>query len=48
MEVLASLLNDPNPLTVKVVIQCFGTSYPLLFRLLYVVALIGPRELCLT
>ena len=36
LDVLAGLLGDPNPLTVKVVIQCFGTAYPLLFRLLYV------------
>lgn len=29
---LAGLLNDPNPFTVKVVIQCLTTAYPLLFR----------------
>ncbi|KAL4250329.1 hypothetical protein ABKN59_005891 [Abortiporus biennis] len=34
LEVLAALLNDHNPLTVKVVVQCFGTVYPLIFRLL--------------
>ncbi|KAI0072686.1 hypothetical protein K474DRAFT_1604648 [Panus rudis PR-1116 ss-1] len=34
LEVLTGLLYDPNPATVKVVIQCFGTVYPLVFRML--------------
>ncbi|TFY75979.1 hypothetical protein EWM64_g8033, partial [Hericium alpestre] len=34
LEVLAGLLNDPNPATVKVVVQTFATVYPLLFRYL--------------
>ncbi|THH09925.1 hypothetical protein EW145_g1681 [Phellinidium pouzarii] len=34
LDVLAGVLQDPNPATVKTVIQCFGTVYPLLFRYL--------------
>ncbi|GJJ11108.1 hypothetical protein Clacol_005339 [Clathrus columnatus] len=33
LDALAGLLNDSSPATVKVVIQCFATIYPLLFRL---------------
>ncbi|KAF8587835.1 hypothetical protein K439DRAFT_1652134 [Ramaria rubella] len=33
LDVLSGLLNDPSTFTVKVVIQCFATVYPLLFRL---------------
>jgi hypothetical protein len=36
LDTLAQLLDDPNPLIVKVVVQCLATVYPLLFRLLYV------------
>lgn len=32
LDVLAGLLRDTNPATVKVAIQCFGSVYPLLFR----------------
>ncbi|KAJ4473814.1 Symplekin tight junction protein C terminal-domain-containing protein [Lentinula aciculospora] len=32
LETLFHLLDDPSPLTVKVVIQCLATVYPLLFR----------------
>lgn len=32
LDVLVGLLYDPSPFTVKVVIQCFATVYPLLFR----------------
>lgn len=35
LEVLFQLLDDRNPATVKVVIQCLTAVYPLLFRLLY-------------
>ena len=34
LEVLTGLLNDPNPFTVKVAVQCFAAVYPLLFRML--------------
>ncbi|KAH8111033.1 Symplekin tight junction protein C terminal-domain-containing protein [Phellopilus nigrolimitatus] len=34
LDVLAGILHDPNPATVKTAIQCFGTIYPLLFRFL--------------
>ncbi|TCD69615.1 hypothetical protein EIP91_006840 [Steccherinum ochraceum] len=34
LDLLVASLNYPNPWTVKVVIQCFGTVYPLLFRML--------------
>ncbi|EPQ56463.1 hypothetical protein GLOTRDRAFT_59735 [Gloeophyllum trabeum ATCC 11539] len=34
VETLAGLLNDPNPNSVKLVVQCFATVYPLLFRVL--------------
>ncbi|KAJ7281804.1 Symplekin tight junction protein C terminal-domain-containing protein [Mycena rebaudengoi] len=34
LDTLAQLLDDPNPLIVKVVVQCLTTVYPLLFRLL--------------
>ncbi|KAI6016044.1 Symplekin tight junction protein C terminal-domain-containing protein [Pisolithus microcarpus] len=34
VDTLASLLNDPSVRTVKVVIQCLTTVYPLLFRIL--------------
>ncbi|OCH93643.1 hypothetical protein OBBRIDRAFT_885314 [Obba rivulosa] len=34
LEVLAQLLHDPNPNTVKVAVQCFPTVYALLFRML--------------
>ncbi|KAI0954916.1 hypothetical protein AcW1_006666 [Taiwanofungus camphoratus] len=34
LETLTTLLNDPNPSTVKVTVQCFVTVYALLFRLL--------------
>lgn len=32
LEALAMLLHDHNAQTVKTVIGCFGTMYPLLFR----------------
>ncbi|KAL0576456.1 hypothetical protein V5O48_005531 [Marasmius crinis-equi] len=32
LDTLAQLLHDPQPATVKVVVQCFATVYPLLFR----------------
>lgn len=35
LDTLAGLVNDPNPFTVKVVVQCLTTVYPLLFRMLY-------------
>ncbi|EMD39061.1 hypothetical protein CERSUDRAFT_133852 [Gelatoporia subvermispora B] len=34
LEVLAQLLHDPNPNTVKVAVQCFPSVYALLFRML--------------
>ncbi|CAL1714714.1 unnamed protein product [Somion occarium] len=34
LNALAGLLNDSNPATVKVVVQCFATVYPLVFRYL--------------
>ncbi|KAJ6493673.1 Symplekin tight junction protein C terminal-domain-containing protein [Mycena vitilis] len=34
LDTLAQLLDDPNPLIVKVVVSCLTTVYPLLFRLL--------------
>ncbi|KZT27847.1 hypothetical protein NEOLEDRAFT_1130335 [Neolentinus lepideus HHB14362 ss-1] len=34
VESLAGLLHDPNPATVKLVVQTFATVYPLLFRVL--------------
>ncbi|TFK51746.1 hypothetical protein OE88DRAFT_1679157 [Heliocybe sulcata] len=34
VESLAGLLHDPNPNTVKLVVQTFATVYPLLFRVL--------------
>ena len=37
LEVLAGILNERNVNTVKVVVQCFATVYPLLFRQLYVI-----------
>lgn len=36
LDVLESLLNEGDVTTCKVVIQCFASVYPLLFRLLYV------------
>ncbi|KZT10059.1 uncharacterized protein LAESUDRAFT_673791 [Laetiporus sulphureus 93-53] len=34
LETLTGLLNDPNPTTVKVTVECFATVYALLFRML--------------
>ncbi|KAJ8094365.1 hypothetical protein PM082_010799 [Marasmius tenuissimus] len=34
LDTLAQLLHDPHPPVVKVVVQCFATVYPLLFRFL--------------
>ncbi|KAJ6581382.1 Symplekin tight junction protein C terminal-domain-containing protein [Mycena capillaripes] len=34
LDTLAQLLDDPNPLIVKVVVSCLTTVYPLIFRLL--------------
>ncbi|KAJ7672658.1 Symplekin tight junction protein C terminal-domain-containing protein [Mycena rosella] len=34
LDTLAQLLEDPNPLIVKVVVSCLTTVYPLIFRLL--------------
>ncbi|EJD43771.1 hypothetical protein AURDEDRAFT_65903 [Auricularia subglabra TFB-10046 SS5] len=34
LDVLANLVNDPSPRTVKVAVQCFASVYPLLFRTL--------------
>ncbi|KAG6857467.1 hypothetical protein H0H87_003534 [Tephrocybe sp. NHM501043] len=34
LDTLVQLVDDPNPNTVKVVVQTFTTAYPLLFRLL--------------
>ncbi|KAI5124287.1 hypothetical protein M0805_005134 [Coniferiporia weirii] len=34
LDVLAAVLQDPSPATVKTVVQCFGSIYPLLFRYL--------------
>lgn len=36
LDVLAGLLDDPSPANVKVVIQCFSTVYPMLFRVWFV------------
>ncbi|KAF8518981.1 Symplekin tight junction protein C terminal-domain-containing protein [Hysterangium stoloniferum] len=33
LDVLAGVLHDPSSATLKIVIQCFATVYPLLFRL---------------
>jgi hypothetical protein len=52
LDTLAALLNDPNIQTLKVVVQCLTTVYPLLFRSLCVVILTGyplahvPPERC--
>jgi len=35
LDTLAGLVNDPNPFTVKAVIQILTSVYPMLFRMLY-------------
>lgn len=32
LDTLSKLLNERNPASVKVVVQCFAGAYPLLFR----------------
>ncbi|KIJ55664.1 hypothetical protein M422DRAFT_63678 [Sphaerobolus stellatus SS14] len=48
LDILTGLIDDPSPVTVKIVIQCFASMYPLLFRLYCVNRTLRPQWEVLT